>query len=145
TASVAGSHKLWLAWWKGTGTKSPPVVSDTPLWGLWLFWQWSDGADSVALANPVPGFKGHVDRDVFYGTQAQLEALQLGYDGALAGDFNRDGKVDAADYVLWRKLKGQTVPIFSGADANGDAKVDGRDAAIWRSHQGQTSKSSGKK
>ncbi len=82
TASVAGSHELWLAWWKGTGTTSPPVASDTPLWGIWQFWQWSDGQDSVAQANPVPGLSGDVDRDVFYGTQAQLNKLRFGYDGA---------------------------------------------------------------
>lgn len=35
-------------------------------------------------------------------------------------DFNGDGKVDAADYVVWRKTDG----------ANGD--VDGRDFLIWQ-------------
>jgi GH25 family lysozyme M1 (1,4-beta-N-acetylmuramidase) len=140
TSSVAGSHELWLAWWKGTGTTSPPVASDTPLWGIWQFWQWSDDADSVAQANPVPGISGNVDRDVFYGTQAQLNALRFGYDGAMPGDFNRDGNVDAADYIVWRKTKGQTVPIFSGADADGDAKVGNSDYNIWRSHVGQASR-----
>ncbi|HEX5471981.1 MAG TPA: GH25 family lysozyme [Lacipirellulaceae bacterium] len=145
SASVAKSHKLWLAWWKGTGATSPPVAADTPLWGIWQFWQWSDGADAIALANQAPGLKGHVDRDVFYGTQAQLDALQIGFDGALPGDFNRDGKVDTADYIIWRKMKGQTVPVYSGADADGDTKVGDSDYKIWRSHRGQTSPSNNNK
>jgi GH25 family lysozyme M1 (1,4-beta-N-acetylmuramidase) len=134
TSSVAGSHELWLAWWKGTGVTSPPVSSNTPLWGIWQFWQWSDGSDAIAQASPVPGISVNVDRDVYYGTQAQLDALRFGYDGALSGDFNRDGKVDSRDYIVWRNTKGLTVPLYSGADANGDAKVDASDLTLWRSH-----------
>ena len=37
--AIASSHKLWVAWWKGTGTTQPPVQSDTPSWGPWAFWQ----------------------------------------------------------------------------------------------------------
>jgi GH25 family lysozyme M1 (1,4-beta-N-acetylmuramidase) len=137
TSRVAGNHELWLAWWKGTGTTNPPVASNTPDWGIWQFWQWSNGVDSVAQASPVPGISGDVDRDVYYGTQAQLDALRVGYDGAMTGDFNRDGKVDAGDYTVWRNTNGQTVPIYSGADANGDAKVTVADYNLWRSHFGQ--------
>ena len=36
------------------------------------------------------------------------------------GDFNRDGTVDASDYVLWRKTLGSTVTLFTGADGDGD-------------------------
>ena len=77
TTAVENSHELWEAWWKGTGTTSPPVASDTPGWGIWQFWQWSDGADAVALADPVPGISGHVDRDVYYGTLDQLKSAPL--------------------------------------------------------------------
>ncbi len=124
---MAGAHELWLAWWKSSGLASPPVASDTPLWGIWQFWQYSS-------TTSVPGISGNVDGDVYYGTQTQLDALRLGYDGALAGDFNRDGKVDSRDYIVWRNTKGLTVPIYSGADANGDAKVDNSDLTLWRSH-----------
>ncbi len=124
---VESAHELWLAWWKGTGTSSPPVASDTPGWGIWEFWQYADNTS-------VPGISGNVDGDVYYGTQAQLDALRIGNDGAMPGDFNRDGTVDARDYILWRNTNGQTVPIYSGADANGDAKVNDTDFAVWRSH-----------
>jgi hypothetical protein len=39
------------------------------------------------------------------------------------GDFNRDGSVDAADYLVWRQGLGA---VFGEADIN-----------IWRSHFGQ--------
>jgi len=43
---------------------------------------------------------------------------------ATSGDFNLDGTVDAADYVVWRKNVGG---IYSPNDYN-----------IWRAHFGQT-------
>jgi len=50
------------------------------------------------------------------------------------GDFNADGKVDAGDYVVWRKTRGQTVsPAFSQADDNGDSQVTDADYNAWRS------------
>lgn len=131
TSSVASSHMLWLAQWKGTGTTSPPTASSTPLWGKYDFWQWSDNQDAIAQAMPVPGIAGNVDRDVYDGTVAQLLALRLGKDGSKPGDFNRDGKVDAADYQYWKSKTGTVVPLYTGADANGDAKVDAKDLAIW--------------
>ena len=124
TSTVAANHMLWLAWWKGTGTTSPPTASDTPLWGKYDFWQWSDNQDSIAQSMPVPGISGGVDRDVYDGTVAQLLALRLGKDNSKPGDFNRDGKVDAADYSYWKSNNGKVVPLYTGADANGDAKVD---------------------
>ncbi len=56
----------------------------------------------------------------------------------LAGDYNRDGIVDQADYNLWRKQTGQTVTPFSGADGNGDGVVNQADFDVWRSNFGKT-------
>ena len=52
-------------------------------------------------------------------------------------DYNRNGVVDAADYVLWRKTFGQTGTGLL-ADGNGDNEVDHEDYSIWRSHFGNT-------
>ena len=49
------------------------------------------------------------------------------------GDYNKNGKVDGADYVIWRKTQGQTVARGSGADANGSEVIDQGDYNIWRS------------
>jgi hypothetical protein len=52
--------------------------------------------------------------------------------GALAGDFNRNGAVDMADYVLWRNSVGSTVTRYLEADGDGNGVVDLADYAIWR-------------
>ncbi len=53
---------------------------------------------------------------------SQLAAGMLSM--AFPGDFNHDGAVDAADYVVWRK--------------NADGIYTQNDFNIWRSHFGQT-------
>jgi hypothetical protein len=66
-----------------------------------------------------------------YGSEEVL--LQAG----LAGDFNRDGSVDAADYAVWRKTFGQTGWTLA-ADANNDREIDYGDYNIWRTNFGRT-------
>jgi hypothetical protein len=53
-------------------------------------------------------------------------------------DFNYDGRVDGADYVVWRKTLGSAVAHGSGADANGDGVVDGADFSLWKADFGAT-------
>jgi hypothetical protein len=53
-------------------------------------------------------------------------------------DYNRNGSVDAADYVLWRNTLGQVVTPFSGADGSGNGFVDQADYNIWRANFGRT-------
>jgi subtilisin-like proprotein convertase family protein len=68
-------------------------------------------------------------------------AVDFGFRGAVAleGDFNRDNVVDDADYVLWRKTSGSSVPnFFDGADGNGNGVVDQPDYEIWRANYGRT-------
>ncbi len=79
---------------------------------------------------------------------------------ALAGDYNRDGSVDAADYVVWRDTVGNTSPqldpstfrvtSFGDMRANGaisgmcgfntpDCEViDEADYEVWRANFGRT-------
>jgi hypothetical protein len=52
--------------------------------------------------------------------------------GALFGDFNRDGKVDGGDYVIWRKTQGTTGTRYNGADGSGNGVVDQADYELWR-------------
>jgi hypothetical protein len=51
----------------------------------------------------------------------------------LPGDYNVDGSVDAADYVVWRATIGQTGPGLP-ADGNRDLSVDGSDYDIWKAN-----------
>ncbi|HEX2476869.1 MAG TPA: PEP-CTERM sorting domain-containing protein [Lacipirellulaceae bacterium] len=51
------------------------------------------------------------------------------------GDYNRNGNVDAADYVVWRKSLG--TQGNSPADGDGDGDVDPNDYGVWVSRFGQ--------
>jgi hypothetical protein len=61
----------------------------------------------------------------------------------LPGDFNRDGAVDAADYVVWRKTQGQTVTYFASADGDGSGVVDSGDLGVWKANFGEPAGSGG--
>jgi hypothetical protein len=55
----------------------------------------------------------------------------------LAGDYNHNGIVDAADYVVWRATQGQSaVPSGSGADGDGSGTIDIGDYHFWRERFG---------
>jgi hypothetical protein len=54
-----------------------------------------------------------------------------------AGDYNNDGRINAADYIVWRQTRGQTGSGLA-ADGNGDNTVDQADFEVWRAHFGQT-------
>ncbi len=53
------------------------------------------------------------------------------------GDYNSNGAVDAADYVMWRKNQGNSVAHYASPDGSGNAVVDSADYNVWRSHFGQ--------
>jgi hypothetical protein len=53
------------------------------------------------------------------------------------GDFNHDGAVNSADYVIWRDSMGQTGANLA-ADGNGNYQVDAGDVVIWREHFGMS-------
>jgi hypothetical protein len=69
-----------------------------------------------------------------------VSTLVLISDG-LPGDFNRDGSVDAADYVVWRAEFGRAGNLAS--DANEDNAVDADDYAFWRANFGRTESTAG--
>jgi alpha-amylase len=52
------------------------------------------------------------------------------------GDFNVDGSIDGADYVLWRKGLASGSTNYMGGDANFDGTVDAADFAAWSSRFG---------
>ena len=52
------------------------------------------------------------------------------------GDYNGNGAVDAADYVVWRNTLNQTVSAGTGADGSGNAMVDAADYNFWRARFG---------
>jgi hypothetical protein len=56
----------------------------------------------------------------------------------LLGDYNRDTFVNAADYVLWRKLADSSVAAFALADGDGSGDIDGLDYDVWEENFGET-------
>jgi len=70
--------------------------------------------------------------------------LALYFDGLTAGDYDQNGKVDAADYDVWKSAYGAAAtPTGSGADGNGDGIVDAADYSIWRDNLGASVFTSG--
>lgn len=61
----------------------------------------------------------------------------------LAGDYNGDLVVDAADYVVWRNQTGQPVAPYSSADGDGNGTINELDYNVWRTHFGQAASGSG--
>jgi hypothetical protein len=91
---------------------------------------------AVALGLTDPG-----EHD-FFGNFVRVGELDIGaHEQSLPGDFNADGAVDAADYVVWRKVAGTNYNPY--ADANGDRTIDEADFANWRAHFGSTLGGSG--
>lgn len=60
----------------------------------------------------------------------------------LAGDYNNNGVVDAADYTVWRNMVGQS---GDGLAADGDLSgtVDGADFDLWQASFGAPSGGAG--
>jgi PEP-CTERM motif len=51
----------------------------------------------------------------------------------LDGDYNNDGSVDAADYVVWRNTSGQS-GVGLAADGNRNNRIDAGDYDVWRAN-----------
>jgi cyclophilin family peptidyl-prolyl cis-trans isomerase len=64
-------------------------------------------------------------------------AYTLGVEG---GDYNRDGVVNAADYIVWRNSRGTTVQVGTlvgnGADGDRNGIINDSDYTIWRANIG---------
>ena len=75
-----------------------------------------------------------------YETEPGVSILAGALAAALTGDYNANGEVDAADYVLWRKNNG----LMGGAtpaqgDGTGDGNVTVEDYNLWRTNFGNAS------
>jgi hypothetical protein len=113
---------------------TPGNLSNGPYWAL----RWK-GDHVAALASYLNqnGFNGNGQilvqanpayfnlNDLTVGATS-VNGVQYSFIGfvALAGDFNNDGRIDAADYVTWRKGLGTT---YTQSDYD-----------VWRAHFGQT-------
>ena len=75
--------------------------------------------------------------DVLFDTRSlTFDVLEPQPSVTLDGDYNNDGEVNAADYVVWRNGLGSSDNL--AADGDGSGMVDEPDYGVWRSHFGQT-------
>jgi hypothetical protein len=92
------------------------------------------GRSGTFAAENLPAPSGFLDWDVVYTSNA----VTLAVVPALAGDYNANGVVDAADYIVWRKMLGRN-GIGLAADGNGNAVVDQGDYTVWQNNFGAVS------
>jgi hypothetical protein len=113
------------------------------------------GANDLRIGEDRGSFLGAFANENFIGsmddvmilsralTPAQVSFLHSNGAAALvaslkvAGDYNGNGVVDGADYVVWRKSAGQTGAGLA-ADGNGDNTVNNDDFTYWRARYGNT-------
>jgi hypothetical protein len=94
--------------------------------GHGTFFPRQPGAFTLTMQNATMGFKGiGYEYDVNFGITP-----------IPPGDYNKNGVVDAADYVLWRKGD-------LAADSNSDTLVDQTDYDFWRAAFGNGAPGSG--
>jgi hypothetical protein len=132
--------------------------SSHQVWGLRIDRDANGGLGDV-VPNSLTNFNATFNRQVESGTPptegvtafgedaaGNLYFVELGGElykivgpiiGVAAGDYNRDGLVDAADYVVWRRAAGQNVPFYTVADGNGDGMVTSADYDVWRRNFGK--------
>jgi hypothetical protein len=80
----------------------------------------------------LPALNGGLFLDVEYAaTTVSLVAA------GVLGDYNVNGVVDAADYVVWRETLGQSASVLA-ADGNGNGTIDAGDYDEWKAHFGQS-------
>jgi parallel beta-helix repeat protein len=124
---------LNLAQWQGAGYDAHSFVANSD--DLFA----SSGTNDYHLTAGSPGVNAGTGFDAPPGDLEGLPrpaggAFDIGaYElGALAGDYNRDGIVNAADYVLWRDTLGSAVTRYAGADGDGSGVIDQADYGRWR-------------
>lgn len=65
-----------------------------------------------------------------------VDGVSIERNPLLPGDFDRNGIVGSTDYDMWKSTFGQSVAVWSSADANGNGVVDAADFTTWRDHLG---------
>lgn len=80
-------------------------------------------------------YDANLDRDTTFALDLTPEIEFLVVDN-LAGDYNNhDGRVDAADYTVWRDSYGQSGPNLP-ADGDGDLQIGPGDYGVWKATYG---------
>ncbi|MBA3484333.1 MAG: PQQ-dependent sugar dehydrogenase [Pirellulales bacterium] len=79
----------------------------------------------VALKDLPPGSVGSL-----------LSASVVEQTSGAVGDYDDNGQVDGADFLLWQQTLGSAAGAGTGADGSGSAVVDGEDLSVWQDNFG---------
>lgn len=105
----------------------------------------AEGIMSRSIVDGAPQ-EAALDPTITTGKRKYLTTLDLAFlrdlgystvepEFGVPGDYNGDGHVDAADYVVWRNSVGTS---NLAADGNGNGVIDKGDYTLWRSQYGQS-------
>ena len=106
----------------------------TPLLGDTFEILTASGVEGTFSAAVLPYLGQFLKMDVHYGANS----VTLAVVPSLDKDYNGDGTVDAADYVVWRHSLGD-VGVGLPADGNGDHMITELDYDLWLANFGATS------
>jgi alpha-amylase len=97
----------------------------------------SDAADMTALYSSFGTTTWLTDLNVDGVVNiADVQTMVTNLFRTVPGDFNLDGQVDGADYIVWRKNFGQTGATFLQGDATFNGVVGDDDLQLWRANFG---------
>jgi mannan endo-1,4-beta-mannosidase len=113
-----------------------PNATSMETYGIgWQYYSlWQDGFLDDFSAQQIQALLN--DDDII--TLNELPTLPWSNSAPIAGDYSRNGVVDASDYIVWRNSMGQTGwDLAADSDLNG--RIDAADYAFWRSRFAQGS------
>jgi rhamnogalacturonan lyase-like protein len=100
-----------------------------------LFTLMHDSQYREAIAWQNSGYNQPPHTSFFLGAGMTTPAApKIFFGGELKGDYNTDGIVDAADYIVWRRNVGNTSDLR--ADGDHDGVVGNGDYTVWRGNFG---------
>ena len=134
----------------GNGWEVGPNVSSSELVEWYLSGDSTLAAgDSIYLGHAYNSSVDGHDLQFRYGSGDTEVAGSVLYEpfvpnvGAVAGDYNNDGTVNAADYTVWRDHLNQSFQLTNEGPGQTPGTVTIEDYNFWKAHFGQSASGSG--
>lgn len=97
------------------------------------------GGDSNSLATNLSNATRESMLAIFEGNNTGFRLAAAAVSVGVAGDYNGNGVVDAADYVVWRDHLGTSFQLTNEVAGTTPGTVTNEDYAAWRARFGNTS------
>ena len=111
-------------------------------------WRNAVNTDTVAtISNLSPGpdtnlYISFIGKTGYYGYLNAMEVIATTPAGT-TGDYNNNGKVDAADYTVWRNNLGQPGTVLKNRSMDVTGNVQQQDYVVWKTNFGLPGSGSG--